>query len=143
VISTENERDEDLGSGKIPQMPPGFVVIVDIEAEDPMDWPALVVVDVTGLDGVYEPTDPKPEYVFINEDNVAVVTLQENNAVVLINVGTGMVVDSFSMGTTDLENVDVERDNMILQTEDLDDVLREPDGMVSEHDTIAALSWLS
>ena len=38
VIAIENERDEDLGDGVLPQMPPGFVVIIDTPSSDPADW---------------------------------------------------------------------------------------------------------
>ncbi len=33
AVAIENERDEDLGDGRPPQAPPGFVVIVDLETQ--------------------------------------------------------------------------------------------------------------
>ena len=131
VIAIENERDEDLENGQIPQIPAGFVVIIDIEENDPADWPAPFVVDITGLGGVFEASDPEPEYVSINEENIVVVTLQENNAAVLINVTSQEVVTSFSMGSVDLNNIDTKDDGLISQTESLSNVPREPDGVVS------------
>ena len=75
VVAIENERDEDLGEGIPPQMPAGFVVVVDSSAVDPEDW-VKYQIDVTGLDGVGIPEDPEPEFVAVNDDNIAVVTLQ-------------------------------------------------------------------
>lgn len=129
VIAIENERDEDLGDGEIPQAPAGFVVIVDTTDVDPNNW-SISTVDVTGLDGVYEPSDPEPEFVAINSDNVAVVTMQENNAIVLIDLPTGTVLNSFSAGTVDLYNIDVDEEDHITFESVLTAVPREPDGVV-------------
>lgn len=130
VVAIENERDEDLGDGRNPQMPAGFVVVIDISEEYPADWSATTV-HVTGLDGVTFPEDPEPEYVSINEENIAVVTLQENNAMVLIDAESNEVIGSFSAGEVDLENVDATEEDpaLISQTESLSAVKREPDGV--------------
>ena len=56
-------------------------------AEKLDDWKTFVV-QMTGLDGVKFPEDPEPEFVAINENNVAVVTLQENNDIVLIGLAS-------------------------------------------------------
>ncbi|MGF1498618.1 MAG: esterase-like activity of phytase family protein [Elainellaceae cyanobacterium] len=128
VIAIENERDEDLGDGGIPQLPPGFIVIADTSSDSPADW-TTTQVDLTGLDGVTVPEDPEPEFVDISSDNIAAVTLQENNAIVLIDLATGTVINSFSAGTVDLTNVDTVEDDIINQTSTLTDVPREPDGI--------------
>lgn len=60
VIAIENERDEDLGSGEPPQLPAGFVVVVDSSDVNPDQWVSTPV-EVTGLPGVRFPTDPEPE----------------------------------------------------------------------------------
>lgn len=137
VVAIENERDEDLGEGGLPQLPAGFVVVLDVEDSDPLNWSSDVV-DVTGLPGVLEPTDPEPEYVSINENNVALVALQENNAAVLIDLEMKSVIGSFSFGTQDLTFVDATRDDMIVMTENLTDVPREPDGVVR----VVVVLWL-
>ena len=129
VIAIENERDEDLGDGEIPQMPAGYVVVIDSKSDDPTEWTRSDV-DVTGLDGVYEPSDPEPEYVSINSDNVAAVTLQENNAIVLIDLATLTVTNSFSCGTVDLTQIDIDEEDIIDQNSSLSAVPREPDGVV-------------
>lgn len=128
VVAIENERDEDLGEGIPPQMPAGFVVVIDSKTKHPRNWRKNVV-DVTGLPGVGIPEDPEPEYVDVNGDNVAVVTLQENNAIVLIDLATLNVTNSFTAGTVDLENIDTEEEGVIDQTSSLEAVPREPDGV--------------
>jgi hypothetical protein len=128
AVVIENERDEDLGDGEIPQLPAGSLVIVPLSGA-PGSWTTMEV-DLTGLAGVYEPTDPEPEFVDINTDNIAVVTLQENNAIVLVDVTTATVQTSFSAGTVDLTQVDATEGLIeISQTEQLNDVPREPDGV--------------
>ena len=52
-------------------MPPGYLVVVVSSPEHPADWVSKVV-EVTGLDGVYAPEVPEPEYVDINEDNMLI-----------------------------------------------------------------------
>jgi hypothetical protein len=129
AIAIENERDEDLGDGGLPQMPAGFVVIMDISASDVSEW-TTTQVDVTGLgNGIVEDSDPEPEFVAINEDGIAVVTLQENNGIVLIDTKTALVVGAYSAGSVDLKNVDAVEDGIISQTDSLDAVPREPDGV--------------
>ncbi|MCB1888060.1 MAG: esterase-like activity of phytase family protein [Rhodocyclaceae bacterium] len=132
AVVIENERDEDLGDGTPPQLPAGLVQIIDT-AGAPASW-AVRDVALTGLADLY-PTDPEPEYVDINADGQAVVTLQENNHLVLIDLASGAVTGDFSAGTADLVGVDLtdERPNRVAQTETATAVLREPDGV----------SWLS
>ncbi len=108
-------------------MPAGYVVVVDT-AESLDDW-APSIIDMTGLDGVLFPEDPEPEFVAISEDNVAVVTLQENNAIVLIDLATKSIMNSFSAGAVDLVNIDTDEEDIIDQSSSLSGVPREPDGV--------------
>lgn len=48
AVAIENERDEDLGDGEPPQMPPGYLVVMDISAEDATTWEPNVI-DLLGL----------------------------------------------------------------------------------------------
>lgn len=128
VVAIENQRDEDLGEGIPPQMPAGYVVVVDTAASLD-DWVPSIV-DVTGLAGLNFPEDPEPEFVSINDDNVAVVTMQENNGIVLIDCVSKTVLSSFSAGAVDLFNIDTEEEDIIDQSSSLEDVPREPDGVV-------------
>jgi hypothetical protein len=129
VIAIENERDESLMEGLPPQLPGGKLVIVDRLGATPSDWRKRDV-DLTGIATLY-PADPEPEYVDINADNIAVVTLQENNHIVLVNLVTGTILRHFSAGAVDLVNVDLidNRPAIIDASEMQDGVLREPDGV--------------
>ena len=128
AIAIENERDEDLDEGIPPQMPAGFLVIVDVAGE-PANW-ATRQVDLTGIADLF-PADPEPEYVDINSDNMVVITLQENNHLILVDLATGNVSAEFSAGSVDLTGVDLteEEPALILANENQDGVVREPDGV--------------
>jgi hypothetical protein len=128
AVAIENERDEDLNDGLLPQLPAGFLVIVDSSSSDPMDWTSSNV-DLTGLDGVLYDSDPEPEYVDINEDNLCVITMQENNALVLVDLSSGSIVKSFTAGTVDLDMIDIEDNGIVELTSSLTDVPREPDAV--------------
>ena len=128
VIAIENERNEALGTGAPPQMPAGFVSIVDIANSNPLKWSVTKVL-LTNLPGALYPTDPEPEFVSINSKNVAAVTLQENNAVVLIDLQTKSVKSSFSAGSASVTQIDATRDSVISLTQSTSNVLREPDGI--------------
>lgn len=129
AVVIENERDEDLGDGAPPQLPAGSLVILDISDADPANWTASTL-DVTGLADLY-PTDPEPEFVDINSDNIAVVTLQENNYILLVDLESGEVTNHFSAGTLSLTAIDTEEEDpaLISLTSSQDDVPREPDGV--------------
>ena len=128
AVAIENERDEDLGDGGLPQLPAGFLQVVDCSAEDPSEWTATKV-EMTDLPGVSFPEDPEPEFVAINEDNIAVVTLQENNAIVLVDLAEASVTNSFTAGTVTVEMVDVMEEGIIKPTGTVKDLPREPDGV--------------
>ena len=51
AVAIENERDEDLNDGIIPQLPPGSLAGSDISDAGPTMW-SVEQVGVTGLDGV-------------------------------------------------------------------------------------------
>ncbi|MEL7450003.1 MAG: esterase-like activity of phytase family protein [Pseudomonadota bacterium] len=127
AVAIENERDEDLGDGEPPQAPPGYLVIVDLDGPA-ANWQTRIV-ELTGIADLF-PEDPEPEYVDINDDNIAVVTLQENNHIVLVDVVTGEVINDFSAGTVDLEQIDILENDLIEPNSNLDGVPREPDGAV-------------
>lgn len=127
AIAIENERDEDLGDGVPQQAPAGLLKIVRLSGE-PSSW-TLSDVSLSGLADLFG-SDPEPEYVDINEQNIAVVTLQENNHIVLVNLIDGSIRADFSAGSVDLNAVDASKDGYISLTETLAGVLREPDGVV-------------
>lgn len=126
AIAIENERDEDLGDGEPPQAPAGFLTIVDLVGS-PAAW-SLRQVDLEGVADLF-PDDPEPEYVSINRANVAAVTLQENNHIVLVNLRSGKITHEFSAGSVDLNGIDTNENDLIEQTASLAAVPREPDGV--------------
>jgi len=107
AVAIENERDEDLNDGVIPQMPAGTVAIVPTEGRE-MDCDGIIFADLTGLAEV-APSDPEPEFVDINADGEIVVTLQENNHIAVLS-RDGQVISHFSAGTVDLEGIDTEEE---------------------------------
>lgn len=134
VLAIENERDEVLGDGGLPQAPAGYVVVVDTSSADPNNWTTTQIdltAALTGVAGIISPEDAEPEFVDISSNNIAAVTLQENNGIVLIDLATATVIRSFSAGTVDLSGIDtVEEDPAIIdQTASLTAVPREPDGI--------------
>jgi len=128
AIAIENERDEDVNDAALPQAPAGYVVLINV-ADGKADEASLKKVDVTGLAGLVEPTDPEPEFVAINGLDEVAVTLQENNAVVIIDGKTGAVINSFSAGSTTLDGIDTKKDGALKFTGKMEDVPREPDGI--------------
>lgn len=130
AVVIENERDEDIEvdgvEGGLPQLPAGYLVIVDLVG-DPGDW-ATRTVDLSGL-SAYAPEDPEPEFVDVNADNQAVVSLQENNHLVLVDLPSGAVIGDFPAGTQSLSAIDATEDGIISLSESLFDVPREPDAV--------------
>jgi len=126
AIAIENERDEDLNDGKIPQMPAGYVVKLPIK-DGAMYCAGLQKDDVTGLAAVGG-DDPEPEFVDINDAGEIVVTMQENNHIVVIGAD-GNVASHFSAGAVDLDGIDTKRDGRLDFTGIKEGVLREPDGV--------------
>ena len=127
-IAIENERDEDLNDGIIPQLPAGSLVMVDLTAEGLLNCDTMRVADLTGLAEV-APTDPEPEYVSINALGETVVSLQENNHLVVVGKD-GTVLSHFSAGAVDLENIDATDERAILDfSESQAGRLREPDAV--------------
>ncbi|MEL6889098.1 MAG: alkaline phosphatase, partial [Pseudomonadota bacterium] len=104
AIAIENERDEDLGDGRTGQLPGGFLVMVGLTEDGVLDCETLSSVDLAGLADV-SPEDPEPEYVSINSLGETVVTLQENNHLMVVS-RDGTVLSHFSAGAVDLENID-------------------------------------
>jgi hypothetical protein len=130
AIAIENERDENFNEGRLPQLPGGFVVIVDLVGP-PANW-ATRKVDLVGIPNLY-PEDPEPEFIDINRHNIAAVTMQENNHIVLIDLKDGKVIKHFRAGTVGLDKIDTVENELIELNGTIPNVLREPD----------AVTWIS
>jgi len=126
AIAIENERDEDVNDGELPQLPAGYLVIVDLIGA-PSAW-SIRDVALTGL-ASYASEDPEPEFVDIDASNRVVVTMQENNHVAVVDLASGAVVSDFPMGTVSLDQIDATEDDVISLTESLADIPREPDAV--------------
>ncbi|GAB2591474.1 hypothetical protein Aab01nite_39010 [Paractinoplanes abujensis] len=121
AVAIENERDEDVDDGAIPQLPAGYLSVIDTRT-----WKASKV-ELTGLAAV-APTDPEPEYVSINARDEAIVSLQENNHLAIVSLKSKKVVEHFPAGQVTVSGVDTEDDDRIT----LDGTItakREPDGV--------------
>ena len=144
AIVIENERDEDLNDGLIPQAPSGTLLIVDMwgfprfwKPTAPQSWRIreanLAPVAAAATNG----TDLEPEYVDINWQSEAVVSFQENNHLAVVSLISGRTIREFSAGTVDLSNVDTAEDDLI----SLDSSItrrREPDAVAwIDHDSFA------
>ncbi|QXG75672.1 hypothetical protein KUM42_18020 [Modestobacter sp. L9-4] len=130
AIAIEDQRDEELEvggvEGGLPQLPAGFLSVVDLRG--PVDRWTVGQVSLTGLPGALYANDPEPEFVDVNGADVAAVTLQENNAVALVDLARRRVVSSFSAGTVTRTDADTVADKTIA----FDDLLvapREPDAV--------------
>jgi hypothetical protein len=127
AIAIENERDEEVNDGAIPQLPAGFVVKLPL-VDGSVNCAGLQRIEVTGLAEV-APEDPEPEFVSINDAGEIAVTLQENNHIVVIGAD-GTIAGHFSAGAVDLDGIDVKRDGLLRFDGAKTGVLREPDGIV-------------
>lgn len=126
AVAVENERDEDVNDGAIPQMPAGYVVKVALKDGMP-DCAAQQRIDVTGLAEIAG-EDPEPEFVDINDAGEIVLSLQENNHLIVIGAD-GTVASHFNAGSVDLEGVDTKKDGALRFDGKMTAVPREPDGV--------------
>ena len=127
AIAIENERDEEINDGEIPQLPAGNLKIVPLSAGVP-DCDGIKTVDLTGIAAV-APEDPEPEFVAFNDRNEIAVTLQENNHVAIVDAASGKIVAHFPAGSVTLEKVDTKKDGNISFDGTVKDVAREPDAV--------------
>ncbi len=126
-IAIENVRDEDLGDGRIPQMPAGDLVMISVRDVN-LVCGSMKRVNLTGFASIGA-EDPEPEFVDINDLGETVLTLQENNHIAVVD-RDGKIISHFSAGVTDLEEIDVldERGALIFNGSQKNR-LREPDGI--------------
>jgi hypothetical protein len=133
AIVIENERDEDENDGLLPQLPAGSLKVLDLGGQ-PGAW-GLRTVALTGL-ATIAPSDPEPEFVDINRRDEAVVSLQENNHLVIVDLRRAKVIRHFSAGTTSVKGVDATEEKigpqdagLIELADSLEDRRREPDAV--------------
>ncbi|WP_048644767.1 esterase-like activity of phytase family protein [Nitratireductor soli] len=127
AVAIENERDEDLNDGVIPQMPAGDLKIFTL-ADGIPDCGSMKTVALTGLAEI-APEDPEPEFVAFNEAGEIVVTLQENNHIAIVSAETGDVISHFSAGTVNQDKIDTLDDGALDFSQQARDLKREPDAV--------------
>ncbi|MBJ3783776.1 esterase-like activity of phytase family protein [Devosia sediminis] len=128
AISMENQRDEDVGDGGLPQLPSGNITFFDVAEGGTVDCGTLRVTELAGIADVAG-EDAEPEYTDFNGANELAVTLQENNHIVIIDGETGEVTSDFSAGSVTLENIDATEDGRLSFSETQADRVREPDAV--------------
>jgi hypothetical protein len=127
AIAIENERDEEVNDGAIPQMPSGNLKIVSLDG-GAADCGAIRTVELTGLSEI-APEDAEPEFVAFNEAGEIAVTLQENNHIAIVDAATGKVTSHFSAGSVTLEGVDTRKDGALKFSGKVENTPREPDAV--------------
>ena len=121
AIAIENERNEDINDEKIPQLPGGFVAIVNLADN------SVTKADLVGFSTI-APNDPEPEFVDINNLGEIVVTMQENNWMAVID-RNGKVISEFDAGLVTLVGIDNKKDGKLNMTDSIENVRREPDAV--------------
>ncbi|WP_404934222.1 esterase-like activity of phytase family protein [Nitratireductor sp. L15S-10] len=127
AVAIENERDEDLNDGAIPQMPAGDLKVFNLTDGVP-DCSSMKSVALTGLAEI-APEDPEPEFVDFNDAGDIVVTLQENNHIAVVSAESGEVTGHFSAGQISLENIDTLDNGSIDFNQTANELKREPDAV--------------
>ena len=123
AIAIENQReDEDL---PMPHLPAGYLLIVDLKGA-PRDWSTRRIA-LTDLKLRF-PTDPEPEYIAINTQNEAAITLLENNGVAIVNLESGKILESWSCGEVS-HKADLNSDGKMELKDELKNARREPDAI--------------
>jgi hypothetical protein len=126
AVAIENERNEDLNDGILPQLPAGTLALIGLQ-DGKLDCDSLRHVDLTGLAEIGS-SDPEPEYVSINNLGETVVTLQENNHLVVVS-RDGKIISHFSAGTVDLEGIDTDEERALTFNNSQKNRKREPDAV--------------
>jgi hypothetical protein len=128
AIVIENERDEDVDDGLIPQLPAGSLQILDLRTL------ALRTVALTGL-AQTAPEDPEAEFVDINRRNEAVVSMQENNHLAIVDIERAKVIRHFPAGSVTVRDVDATEEELgpqgqgLIELKDTITRRREPDAV--------------
>ena len=125
VVAIEDEENTD----KLPGKRPGTVAIITLDYNNLSKSSFQnTAINLKGISGVNFPNDPQPEYVAISPDGkMAAVTLQENNAIALIDIKSASVTRIFSARTV-TQLADLSDDDKASLTEKFTS-RREPDGI--------------
>ncbi|MCG8418928.1 MAG: endonuclease/exonuclease/phosphatase family protein [Proteobacteria bacterium] len=88
LVAIEDEEDDDLGHQA--QSRPGSIQVATIDYANPSNSQVATVALTPDVGN--NPTDPQPEFVDVSADSTtAIVSLQENNALAVLDLGGGQV----------------------------------------------------
>lgn len=131
IIAIEDEEDED----NLPGQRPGSVNFVTINYNDPASSKVnKVELDLSEVEGVNYASDPQPEYVAISKNGRTVaISLQENNAIAILDIASEKVTNIFSAGTSLHDRADIVEEGEIDFSQPLEG-RREPDSIAMTAD---------
>ena len=132
IVAIEDEEDVE----NLPGQRPGAINIVTINYSNPSQSKVTnVSLNLTGVAGVNYVEDVQPEYVAISRDGkTAAVTLQENNAIAILDIPSEKVTRIFSAGTSKHEKADLEANGDIRLNQAFEG-RREPDSIAFTADS--------
>ncbi|WP_172194780.1 choice-of-anchor I domain-containing protein [Saccharibacillus qingshengii] len=113
---------------------PGSIAVMEFAGSDALSGTLTdLPVDLSTVKGAVYPHEPQPEYVAINKDGtMAAVTLQENNAIALVDLASKKVTKVFALGTTK-HDADLKDDGVISFSDTMTGRF-EPDGIAFSPD---------
>lgn len=125
IVAIEDEEDTD----NLPGSRPGSINFVTINYDNLSESTVSAVeIDLSGVEGVNYVEDPQPEFVKFSPDgSTAAVTIQENNAIALIDVASEEIIRIFSAGNS-IHLADLTEDGEIVIAEEFEG-RREPDAI--------------
>jgi DNA-binding beta-propeller fold protein YncE len=108
---------------------PGSIAIISFAGGDVAKGELTdLKIDLSNVKGAIYPHDPQPEYVAISPDSsTAAITLQENNAIAIVDLNKKAITKIFSLGVTK-HKADLKTDDKVSITEELT-ARPEPDGI--------------
>lgn len=136
IVAVENEETDKDGDATLNGQRPGRIDIIKFNASNP-ELSTVTSIDLVtalkGVPGANFTSDPQPEYVAVHPNGKkACITLQENNAVAVLDIGDPDVprlVKIFSMGNVRrVLNADIHKDKEILLNDSFK-ARREADGI--------------
>ena len=136
VVAIENQRDEDGGGRRsCPTSPPTAPSAANPGSSPSSTWREprqhgrRATSASPGLAGMKFNTDPEPEFVDINANELAVVSLQENNHLVVIELRSGLVIRHWSAGSVANQVADTSESPLDIVFNGSISVPREPDAV--------------
>ncbi|NHN28970.1 choice-of-anchor I domain-containing protein [Paenibacillus agricola] len=113
---------------------PGSIAVISFAGGDATQGELTdIKVDLTAVKGAIYPHDPQPEYIAISPDSLtAAITLQENNAIAMVDLSKKAITSIFALGVTK-HKADLKTDDKVSITEDLTS-RPEPDGIAFTSD---------